>query len=1195
MRRFFQTLFKPFKKAWVWYLILLLVLSALVWFVGPLVRLTSPGWRLFIILLLVVAWALNALRLQRKKLREELTAKEHNNLPTLVDANLLEKSIADLQGKYKKALQTVAKRNPWTLFLTFKRDQLPWYLVLGSQGSGKTSLLTDSGLHFPLGNDALIDMKEKPEVLVQWRFAKDAVFIDTDGALTTFTNNESLASKVWQELLELMAWHKVRKSLNGIILTISMQELLAQTTEQRRQLAHAIRSRISEIEEEIGVKYPIYVQITKTDVLAGFKEFFEQFTEQERNQIWGMTFPDRDEDVIHLFPAEFDKLVARLNDYLLPILQTQREPSKASLVTMFASQFASSKSPLIGFLNQIFETNHYQEKGYLRGIFFTSCRQDTKPINRMLLAEAKTLGLQQGSLQVEERHNQTYFIHNIFRDVILQETHLLQMSTDQSRKMNLHRKSAYVVIGVLILAMGYVWLNSYLLNKTKLDDLSVKAQDYLQNFYAYYSGKSEIPPSLSELYLMRHMFKPETDPTSMHWGLYQGERFTNQINTIYLQQLRRQFVPLLQQTIEDQLKKNIRNPSQSYNFLRVYLMLADPTQMNKQFVESWMQQYWQQTLPDQTVFQATLNENLDEYLDLDKLGISLDKQLVADVRAILRRTSPAERVYFELEKEAAGRNVSISNQFDSDFSQIFGQASLDQKISYLYTKSGYENIYKKDLKTLVDDVADSNWILGNKDKQQFNEDELASIKRYVQVRYMQNYTDAWLKLLGNFKIEKFDSLSNAANVLTMLSQPTSPLKQILDEVYKNTTLEKDDASPAAMATRKSSGGLANLAPKSASAAKSLLSAKGLARTAMRAGRSGAITGGADQKTTAVGAAFFDLNTIVRSSREQPKPGAKGKEGNDKGGSPYGGIQTAFSNLSAYVQNIANAADPNRAAFEAAQARLTGKGDDAISKLIQLANSSPEPLKEWMNAIASNTWAIILAQAKVYINQAWQENVWPAYEQTLLYHYPLSKSSNNDATMNDFTIFFAPGGIYDTFFQQYLAPFVNTASVRWSMVQQDGSALPLSRINIQQLQLVHYIQQAFFSSGKIVSVPFSVKPTDLSQSAGSATLNVAGQNINYAHGPIQSTDVVWPAASPTQMASISVYTIAGAQQSINTSGDWAWLKLLDRGRIKRSYSASTINVSFNINGRVVAYSLEVKGKFNAFDVSVIHSVRLPRTL
>ncbi len=806
--------------------------------------------------------------------------------------------------------------------------------------------------------------------------------------------------------------------------------------------------------------------------------------------------------------------------------------------------------------------------------------------------------MEQGYVVYESVDNKTYFIHNLFRDVILQETHLLQMSTDQARKMNLHRKSAYVVVGVLIAAMGYTWTNSFMLNKNNLNQLNLTTTTYLQNYQAFYSGHSEIPPSLSQLYLMRHTFEPDNDATSMHWGLYQGNRFSDEINTIYLTQLRRQFVPLLQATVEEQLRKNIRTPSQSYNFLRVYLMLSDPAKMEKGFVESWMKLYWQNALPTQTVLQETLNENLAEYVNLDKTGIEPDKQLIADVRVILKNTSPAERVYFELEKEAASRQVSISNEFDSSFSQVFGQAGLDQKILYLYTKSGYENIYKKDLTSLVDDIADSNWILGRQDKRSFTQDELSSIKGYVQAMYMQRYTKAWLTLLSKYKIEPFDSLQNAADVLTLLSQPTSPFKQILDKIYQNTTLEKGDASPAAMAVRKG-GSLSRLAPKNAAAAKSLLTAKGLGRTGMRAAKSGVISsGGSGGETTAVGAQFFDLNTIVRSSHDKPKPGAAGKAGgeSESGGSPYGNIQATLSAVNAYVQNIANAADPSRASFEAASARLGSKSDDPISKLIQLANTLPAPLKQWLTSIADNTWGVILAQAKVYINQAWQQNVWPAYQQMLQYHYPLFKSSTNDSSLNDFATFFAPGGIYDAFFEQYLKPFINSDSHRWSMVTTDGHALPISSYNIEQLQLIYYVQQAYFANSKQVSVAFSIRPLDLSQSAGSATLDVGGQTISYAHGPIQATDAVWPAENPTQMASVSIYTLTGAQQSINTSGDWAWLKLLDKAIIKHTYSASTIQASFTINGHSISYELEMKGnKYNAFDINKIHRLRLPKTL
>lgn len=1194
MRRFFQMLIKPFKKAWVWYLILLLVLSALVWFVGPVVYLTSVSWRLCIILVLVVAWALNAMRLQRKKLQAEHAAATAPD--DSIDHVLLEKSIADLQGKYRRALHTVAQRNPWTLFLTFKRNQLPWYLVLGSQGSGKTTLLTESGLHFPLGNDALADAKDKPEELIRWRFAKEAIFIDADGSLATFTDKQSLIGQVWEELLNLMAWHKIRKQLNGIIMTVSLQELLGQTSQQRQQLAHALRTRLSDIEDALGVKYPVYVQITKTDVLAGFKEFFEKLTEQERNQVWGMTFPDRaDQDVVQLFPQEFDALITRLNDYLLPRLQETNSPDKAALITMFASQLMNSKSVLQSFLSQTFESNHYQERGYLRGVYFTSVRQTGRPMNRLLLSESKALGLHQGLAPLDEQYNSTYFVFNIFRDIIFQEKHLLQMSTNQARKTNLHRNTSYIVIGVLALGMVYVWANSFVLNHIKMRELNATAKDYMANYEAYYTGQNDIPPSLSELYTLRHTFDDNTDPHSMHWGLYQGYRFSDQISQVYLRQLERQFVPLLQQTVEEQLQQNMNDPANLYNFLRVYLMLADPSRIDAPFITSWMKMYWQQALPSQDVLQATLDENLQDYLTLNQKGIKMNQPLVDQARSMLIHTSPAQRVYFELEKDATTDQVSISNEFDSDFAQVFGQASLDLTISRLYTKQGYNDIYKANINSLIADASDSNWILGTSQSQtNFTSDEIASIKRYVDTMYMQNYTNAWLNLLAKFQVRQFDNLQDAENVLALLSQPTSPLKQVLDQVYKNTVLEKGDLVAAAVARRQGVS-TASLAPKSASAAKSAVSKSGVTSAVNKLTQS-LFTGSSSAKTTAVGATFYQLNMIVQSSQAQPAAGAAGQVGGQGDQtSPYGNIQAAIGNLDSYVQDILSASNPDRAAYEAAVEHLQGKGDDPISKLIAIANNSPEPLADWLNSLAQNTWAAELAAAKSYISDAWQQNVWPVYQQTLQDKYPLYADARDDVSMADFSNFFAPGGVFDQFYQTYLAPFIDDSSARWTVAVVDGAGLPLSSAEVQQLQAANQVQQAFFGNNKQVSVAFTVQPIDLSAQAGGSELTIEGVNIDYSHGPIQSTNVVWPSANPTESASLSIYTIGGAQQTITTSGDWAWLKLLDKAHIQHGSGNSAINAYFTINNNQVSYSISVKNRYNPFIMDLLHSVDLKQTL
>ena len=54
----------------------------------------------------------------------------------------------------------------------------------------------------------------------------------------------------------------------------------------------AIRKRIQELYERCGMRVPIYVMLTKCDLIAGFVEFFADLTKDEREQVWGMTFPE---------------------------------------------------------------------------------------------------------------------------------------------------------------------------------------------------------------------------------------------------------------------------------------------------------------------------------------------------------------------------------------------------------------------------------------------------------------------------------------------------------------------------------------------------------------------------------------------------------------------------------------------------------------------------------------------------------------------------------------------------------------------------------------------------------------------------------------------------------------------------------------------------------------------------------------
>ena len=46
-----------------------------------------------------------------------------------------------------------------------------------------------------------------------------------------------------------------------------------------------------ELHDELGVRLPVYVLFTKADLIAGFVEFFDNLGKEEREQVWGVTFP----------------------------------------------------------------------------------------------------------------------------------------------------------------------------------------------------------------------------------------------------------------------------------------------------------------------------------------------------------------------------------------------------------------------------------------------------------------------------------------------------------------------------------------------------------------------------------------------------------------------------------------------------------------------------------------------------------------------------------------------------------------------------------------------------------------------------------------------------------------------------------------------------------------------------------------
>ena len=159
--------------------------AALIYFAGPLISI--GGWHPLdnqvvreIAILLLAAGFVAILSFQFVK-RKKATAKIADGMVT---ADTIEDDTAVLKDKMKDALATLKTASGGKTDFLY---DLPWYVLIGPPGSGKTTALVNSGLQFPLSRGAT------PAAIsgiggtryCDWWFTEDAVLIDTAGRYTT--------------------------------------------------------------------------------------------------------------------------------------------------------------------------------------------------------------------------------------------------------------------------------------------------------------------------------------------------------------------------------------------------------------------------------------------------------------------------------------------------------------------------------------------------------------------------------------------------------------------------------------------------------------------------------------------------------------------------------------------------------------------------------------------------------------------------------------------------------------------------------------------------------------------------------------------------------------------------------------------------------------------------------------------------
>lgn len=310
---------------------------------------------LLILLTLLVLWYV--VRVARKRaLAEPAGAAEISS----------RRSLSNLRWSFASAVALLEAN----LASRWRRYRIPWIMLLGESGSGKTVLIESSGIDraFKVAGGSV------QHVGVGWNYFNRGVVLDVGGEY--LGAGAQGGDQTWQTLLHLIEKYRPQRPIDGVVLTISASELIASKHPAIEELAHKadmMHRRLWQAQSRFGIRFPVYVVITQCDRIAGFSSFAHALPKHMRDGMLGWSNPyDFDAGYQSDWAEQgVNGMVQGVFEAQAELLAAGRAADDRDAFVLFPSALAATRDALRVYLDQLFRPSAYHETFYFRGIYLS--------------------------------------------------------------------------------------------------------------------------------------------------------------------------------------------------------------------------------------------------------------------------------------------------------------------------------------------------------------------------------------------------------------------------------------------------------------------------------------------------------------------------------------------------------------------------------------------------------------------------------------------------------------------------------------------------------------------------------------------------------------------------------------------------------------------------------------------------------